>query len=1812
MAKRRKIVGTKISDRYRITGEIGVGGMGQVFRAMPFADPSEDVAIKVILKREGLGPEDLLRFQKEAALMSRLYHPNIVSFHELGILPADDRSVLGGGYYIVMDIASGKNLKESLSGDKRKDIAFLLEIGLQISSALDYTHGKNIIHRDIKPQNIVVGSRWQEQGVLAKVLDFGVARIAEVAQYSATDEDKDDVMEDAAGTPLYMAPEQTPLMTAPIDHRVDLYSLGCVLYEVLAGRPPFQGNSRNKLMRQHVAEEPEPLRSIRPNVPEMIELIINKLLAKHPSSRYQTAFGLHADLKRVKRMIEENDHSIFPLGLNDGLQAVSAQLNMVGRDRDLEKLIDNFNKVAEESGRSRLTVIKGESGIGKSRLLSDFRSYLVKRKVRYISTRFSRHESSLPYNALANGFNEYLMRVMNTQEHETEEIKRRVKTLLGPMATKVANVVPGLNPYLPENIQDQSPDDLDEEDNAHDQSFIKAFSDFTRCLATDNNPVVFIFDDMHWADEGSIDLINDFFSHNNSLKFHLLISYSPLHSVKENTSFQNFLRKFSKLKRRFEEVDLKNLDYQAISKLAGDTLNSANSINEDLTNYLYEQSGGNPMYAVELIRALIADELISYDQVSKLWKYDLDEILNRPPILESIDLTLIRIKTIPMSQRDFLEIAATVGMNFAFEELLIKGRDIGFYQLEAKEAMDNAVRSGLIVKTSGSNESELGQNYSFSHKRARELILDTIPPTKKRELHLQVALRIETMFKTPGTKALFTLAHHINQYLDGKVEVDEELAIKSFNYNREAGLGAEKSGSYAAAESYFERAFTMLKSLPRNAEVNIDLRMMVLEKLADMASLQLDNKAAIDKYRTMFKMGLEQPRYQVVTYKMNSLLLFLGQLSAARKELFKALDFVELKRSDRLLDVVSMYLLLAADCFLPVKKTPAYRLLHRLKSERSDWSIGNEVDDIIHLGQDILIRENMYEGLKFHHLGYLKSCQNEGLIENQIRSLGDRAILLGFLNFRSRAFKVLEPILGLLSSEDDSDLYSYLVLQRALVIDYARGRYEETWEGVSIALNGFSFRDRSSMALGKVYQLYHHLMAAHVSEANNMGKRVPQVIPTRNWLSPKAFAFYLFNLLLQGSRDSIVAIGESWLNRRREVGGRPQDIFSRIIQAILTFSKGQGGRSHNFYGMAAEQYLKGAKAGFLYPFENDFVAFFLLTFPFIYERENRRDLIVREDQIYVLKKIMKRKSSGRKVSENIRKLLEARYQQLIYGKKIPDTYDAALRYLKSDNEHRLLQWFGFLWFGHFMLGKGVTKRKDYILKVRAEASESGYHYMVDMAENILSEYSVDFEPIFSHKKKMMRREKGHKISEVVLSYLKYTVEENVEEKPMEDFFSDTVEFLRRFYDFQRCNIILLGDNDGDIAVNFLEKNKPWDEKVVQYLKPYLSLRSTLFLPVTDAPWNHSSDMNNEVSASTSVGISDAIRDTNPDLHTTQIIPNDTIESGPPRQLKSSRKSETYPSNSHQASQSEKTTSRRIMNAMVPVRSGDINVGLLYLEDVEIKRKDTVSYSRELNQFGAQVALNLSRKTVYQGPEGSYDFIPFNQASYYLEDVSSWLSIWKHGQLRERRESSWYLGFNLGDDHYLLVYCRLNGAEAIRHDLSAQIWFYLQMIRGLALVGGKNTLTISELRAELSRFIVGEEKFQSLEGISLSFTIFDRVQKCVTSGHYGPSRPYVLKTANHVIPHNDPVLYLNNGRTLRYWTISASMSMLEVYLLPHNSSGLELIQEVRDEVGLSYSQEMSPAEVEEMLINELHAENVPRYYVGVIMAEEKGEPLLLAE
>jgi len=263
--------GARFAQRYEVKEVLGVGGMGMVFKAVD-SELGEVIAIKS-LKQELLSedPTALERFKSEIRLARRISHRNVVRTHDLG--------EFSGVYYITMEFVEGRSLKDLIRTRGRLPVPATLTVAKQLCRALEVAHEQGVIHRDIKPQNMVV-----EPNGLLKVMDFGIARLAK-RQSGVTQQGM------VVGTPDYMAPEQ--LMGEEIDERADIYAAGCVIYECLTGKTPFVAENQITLIAKLLEEAPIPPRVINEEVPQALSDLVMRTLAKKPDQRPKSATELH-------------------------------------------------------------------------------------------------------------------------------------------------------------------------------------------------------------------------------------------------------------------------------------------------------------------------------------------------------------------------------------------------------------------------------------------------------------------------------------------------------------------------------------------------------------------------------------------------------------------------------------------------------------------------------------------------------------------------------------------------------------------------------------------------------------------------------------------------------------------------------------------------------------------------------------------------------------------------------------------------------------------------------------------------------------------------------------------------------------------------------------------------------------------------------------------------------------------------------------------------------------------------------------------------------------------------------------------------------------------------------------------------------------------------------------------------------------------------------------------------------------------------------------------------------------------------------
>jgi serine/threonine-protein kinase len=280
------VISAALAADYRILDWLGAGGMGQVFLAEQIRVGNRKVALKVLHRRFSEDEEFIGRFQNEAASTGRINHPNVITIYESKQAP-------DGTLYIAMELVEGESLTEILRKRGRLPLGEVIEIVLQCCKALQAAHRLGIIHRDIKPDNIML-TRDIDAAPLVKILDFGIAKLKDSTGHTVTGS--------VLGTPAYMSYEQASgLSSEMLDGRSDLYSLGIVTYAMITGHPPFRADTPVGYITKHLSEQPVPLRSLRPEVPAGVEAAVMRVLEKDREKRFQTAAEFGAALRDGSR-----------------------------------------------------------------------------------------------------------------------------------------------------------------------------------------------------------------------------------------------------------------------------------------------------------------------------------------------------------------------------------------------------------------------------------------------------------------------------------------------------------------------------------------------------------------------------------------------------------------------------------------------------------------------------------------------------------------------------------------------------------------------------------------------------------------------------------------------------------------------------------------------------------------------------------------------------------------------------------------------------------------------------------------------------------------------------------------------------------------------------------------------------------------------------------------------------------------------------------------------------------------------------------------------------------------------------------------------------------------------------------------------------------------------------------------------------------------------------------------------------------------------------------------------------------------------
>jgi predicted ATPase/serine phosphatase RsbU (regulator of sigma subunit)/tRNA A-37 threonylcarbamoyl transferase component Bud32 len=731
---------------------------------------SKNVIIKV-LRTQYPTPSELARFRQEYRLIKNLTIDGIIKTYDL--VEDADR------YAIIEEDFDGISLKKFIK-TKKPDVTSFLHTAIKISETLGILHKNNIIHLDIKPDNILVN----EKSGAVKITDFGIS----AALTHANDEIYNpDVIE---GTLAYMSPEQTGRMNRTVDYRTDLYSLGITFYEMLTGEVPFKSKDPMELIHSHIARQPTPPRELNPSTPPVISAIIMKLLSKTPEERYQNSLGLAADINEcLNQLTQNNKIGMFPLATKDISTKFNIPQTLIGRSGEIEELMQSFERI--DSGRCEIMLVTGNPGIGKSALINEIRKPIIAKKGFFISGKYDQFRRDVPYSSIIQAFQWLVKQILVQSDENLRMYKERLINALGNIGKVITDVIPQV-----ELIVGKQPDIPGLGPEETQNRFNLVLRNFTNVFATKESPLVLLLDDLQWADPASLQLIKTIVTQRENIFLLFLGAYRD-NEVSQSHPLIITLDEIRKKGVPINTIHLQPLKPEDVNALTANALRRDAKMTIPLGRLIYDKTNGNPFFVNQFLKTLYDERMIEYDSRSG-WKWDIEKITQMQVTDNVVELMAGKISKLPENTRKMLKICACIGNRFDLAMIsLVSGTSIE----KTLEYLTVAIEEGLVGLH--------GDNYRFHHDRIQEAAYSLIPEEEKAKMHYRIGRNV---LATTSNENLFEMIFYIvDQLNNGRTLIRDQIdRTELARLNRMAGVKAKKSTAYGSAVRYLIMGIELL------------------------------------------------------------------------------------------------------------------------------------------------------------------------------------------------------------------------------------------------------------------------------------------------------------------------------------------------------------------------------------------------------------------------------------------------------------------------------------------------------------------------------------------------------------------------------------------------------------------------------------------------------------------------------------------------------------------------------------------------------------------------------------------------------------------------------------------------------------------------------------------------------------------------------------------------------------------------------------------------------------------------------------------
>ena len=836
---------------YRIVQEIHSGVKSLVYRG--YREGDQQPAIIKLLKSEYPTLEEVTRLRNEYKIAQPLDCPSITKVYSL--------ENYRNSFALILEDFGGSSLDQLLT-NQTLSLTEILRIAIVLIDALDYLQRHSIIHKDIKPANIIINSTTGE----VKLTDFSISSRLQQENQSVSNPSE------LAGTLAYLSPEQTGRMNRSVDYRSDYYSLGITLYQMLAGQLPFVTEDPMELIHYHLAKQPLPLCESR-EVPQVISDIVMKLLAKNPEERYQSAAGLKFDLETsFNQLLATGTIAPFVIATRDKSSQLQIPQKLYGREQEVIELLAAFERISQssvtpnplskgalEEEESTLTpplprggggvqspaemiLVSGYSGIGKTAIVNEVHKPIVRQRGYFISGKFDQFNRNIPYSAIITAFQALINQLLTENSLQIASWKHQLLDALIPNAQVIIDVIPEV-----QFIIDPQPEVPQLGPTESQNRFNRVFQQFLKVFCQPQHPVVLFLDDLQWADAASLKLTQLLMGESDS-QYLLIIGAYRDNEVNPTHPLIQTLEKIRESGANLNNITVQPLTINHVSQLIAETLHESAATRriQSFSELLFSKTQGNPFFLTQLLKTLASENLLNYEASSDRWQWDIEAIQAIGITdLNIVELIARNIEKLPEATQKALKLAACIGNTFNLDILAIVNEES---ELVTGAQLWPALQAGLILPLSEAykiplvfveSESESVQlqdvkvDYKFLHDRVQQSAYSLIPETEKKSTHFKIGqLLLQNTTPEERKNNIFALVNQLNFGIETTTEELPLLATQSdknllAELNLVAGQKAKASAAFEAAVNYFNLSLGLLAADSWQSDYDLTLPIYV-------------------------------------------------------------------------------------------------------------------------------------------------------------------------------------------------------------------------------------------------------------------------------------------------------------------------------------------------------------------------------------------------------------------------------------------------------------------------------------------------------------------------------------------------------------------------------------------------------------------------------------------------------------------------------------------------------------------------------------------------------------------------------------------------------------------------------------------------------------------------------------------------------------------------------------------------------------------------------------------------------------------------